>query len=288
MKRKFFGPTVFFAVFTAIACFVALTAATYAWFTSNQTVSTSRVEGRTNSTDVRLLISTHDGANFSGAEGADIGQVNELSGGRLMPVSTADLETFVYSPATNNENMAVSFLKVENENYYYHGRVYIMAQGQNMPENSRIALYLDQSADAGGVLAQNANGLLQNAARLGLVFGNSTGNGVIFYLSEENNGSESQVRNTRIDGKVLGDGNVLTFRNNGVAAVSDPAVSLKSYSLSGDTARFPNQPLFVMELNQIYPVDVYFYLEGCDPDCSDSISFDGVDIHLAFFGVLQQ
>lgn len=43
-----------------------------------------------------------------------------------------------------------------------------------------------------------------------------------------------------------------------------------------------------MDLNQIYPVDIYFYLEGCDPDCSDDLSFDIADLHLAFYGVLQQ
>lgn len=37
-----------------------------------------------------------------------------------------------------------------------------------------------------------------------------------------------------------------------------------------------------MDLNQIYPVDIYFYLEGCDPDCSDDLSFDIADLHLAF------
>jgi hypothetical protein len=41
-----------------------------------------------------------------------------------------------------------------------------------------------------------------------------------------------------------------------------------------------------LELNQIYAVDIYFYLEGCDPDCSDSVSLDGADLHLAFYGVL--
>ena len=43
-----------------------------------------------------------------------------------------------------------------------------------------------------------------------------------------------------------------------------------------------------MKLNQIYTLDVYFYLEGCDPDCSDGISQNMADIHLAFFGVLNQ
>ncbi|MFQ9547592.1 MAG: hypothetical protein ACLRZ6_06905 [Lachnospiraceae bacterium] len=40
-----------------------------------------------------------------------------------------------------------------------------------------------------------------------------------------------------------------------------------------------------MNLNQIYPVDVYFYLEGCDPDCSDAITHNEADLYLAFYGI---
>ena len=43
-----------------------------------------------------------------------------------------------------------------------------------------------------------------------------------------------------------------------------------------------------MELGKIYTVDVYFYLEGCDPDCSDSVSFDQSELYLGFYGVLSQ
>ena len=48
----------------------------------------------------------------------------------------------------------------------------------------------------------------------------------------------------------------------------------------------PEQPLLTMDLNRIYPVDIYFYLEGCDPDCTDSVSFNTADLQLSFYGVL--
>ena len=35
-------------------------------------------------------------------------------------------------------------------------------------------------------------------------------------------------------------------------------------------------------------LDIYFYLEGCDPDCSDSVSFDNANLHLAFYGAVSQ
>ena len=43
--------------------------------------------------------------------------------------------------------------------------------------------------------------------------------------------------------------------------------------------------LLEMAPGRSYPVDIYFYLEGCDPDCSDDISYQGVELHLAFYGV---
>ena len=41
-----------------------------------------------------------------------------------------------------------------------------------------------------------------------------------------------------------------------------------------------------MQLNKIYTVDIYFYLEGCDPDCSNSIQYSTVDLQLGFMACL--
>ena len=48
-------------------------------------------------------------------------------------------------------------------------------------------------------------------------------------------------------------------------------------------------PLAKLELNRIYRVDIYFYLEGCDPDClTDRVAMDEALLKLAFFGLLAQ
>ena len=41
-----------------------------------------------------------------------------------------------------------------------------------------------------------------------------------------------------------------------------------------------------MQIGKIYSLDIYFYLEGCDPDCTDSVSFNTADLQLSFYGVL--
>lgn len=96
MKQAFRN---WFLCVTAIAALLSLTAATYAWFTSNQEVSTTRASARTAEESLELQISS-DGSTFSNVSSVAIAQVNQTSLTNLLPVSTADLSTFVYAPST--------------------------------------------------------------------------------------------------------------------------------------------------------------------------------------------
>ncbi|MBR3641237.1 MAG: hypothetical protein IKN53_04325 [Oscillibacter sp.] len=294
-ERRKLSLTALLAFFSILVSLSVLSVATFAWFTNNRRVSTSRVEARTASADVSLLISQEGGSSFRAEDSCPIVQVNETDLGMLMPVSTDDLQTFLYNPGTV-EDYAINFLEVEDEAFYFHGRVYLKAEASGESTGTHMALYLDQSEESGGSLVEidTENGddddvseLVLNAARLGLSFGTG-GDHAIFYLSDEHNAKDDIAYNTEVNGKILGDDMVLTLSGSNVIAVDDPAVSLDTYSMfDEDGSDLPDEPLFLMELNEIYPVDIYFYLEGCDPDCSDSISLGAVKLHLAFFGVLQ-
>ena len=48
------------------------------------------------------------------------------------------------------------------------------------------------------------------------------------------------------------------------------------------------KPLLKMDLNRVYAVDVFLYLEGCDPDCTDVIGSMDLDFHLSFYGILEE
>ena len=148
-------------------------------------------------------------------------------------------------------------------------------------------LYLDQSD---GLLGKSADGYLLNASRLGLIFGEDTSSPVILKLSESENPGNAQIYNTEVNGKTLGRNEVLGYNGSNVYVAADPAVPVSDYTVrfSGDQISLPARPLVSMELGKIYAVDVYFYLEGCDPDCSDSVQLNEADIHLAFYGVLDQ
>lgn len=265
---------------------LSLTAVTAAWFTNNAKVNTSRAVSRTAVQSVELQVSSKGGDDFSGGREADIVQVNSAEMTRLMPVSTADLATFVQPPATV-DGYAVSFQRVEDERDYYHGRVYLRATADAAESGRKLAVYLDEGAGSGGALAVGgaAGSQLLHAARLGLVFDGKQESAVIFRLSEDKNAEVDRTLNTKLDGAVLEEGSVLTWTGTAAKAVADPAMLTKDRAVGAD-GTVPEKPLLEMELGRVYQVDVYFYLEGCDPDCTESIAFDDGYLHLAFYGVL--
>lgn len=285
MKRVYRVYELWAAAVSLVILVLVLSASTYAWFTINRLVATDKVTARTGTDTLTLQISSVGGSDFRGSEEAELVQVNETSLTELMPVSTADLKTFVYNPVTIGD-MASVFPVVEDEKYYYHGRIYLRAAAEGIEGDAKMALYLDEDETAGGALAQAEKGELLQAARLGLLFDGSQP--VIFDLGDE--AVTEQTGNTLLNGSLLENGQVLDASGGRAEAVTDPAIPVSERRIRTDdlSLELPVQPLIYMELNRIYAVDVYFYLEGCDPDCTDSISFEEVDLHLAFYGILAE
>lgn len=271
---------------TTLFTVLAFTFATLAWFTANRAVQTNTATARTGDETLGLQISSSGGSSFKSVETAQITQINQTNSEILLPVSTADLNSFVYAPFTK-DGKASAFKKVDDEANYYHGRVYLRAEGEGWPEGSRMNLYLDQSD---GLLGEAADGYLLNASRLGLIFNGDTSNPIILRLSESENPENAQIYNTEVNGKILGKNQVLGYNDSGVFAIEDPSVSISEYTIdfSENQMMLPSRALMSMELGKIYPVDIYFYLEGCDPDCSESIQLNEAELHLAFYGVLDQ
>lgn len=271
---------------TTLFAVLAFTFATLAWFTANRAVQTNTATARTGDETLELQISSSGGSSFKSVETAQITQINQTNSEILLPVSTADLNSFVYAPFTK-DGKASAFKKVDDEANYYHGRVYLRAEGEGWPEGSRMNLYLDQSD---GLLGKAADGYLLNASRLGLIFNGDTSNPIILRLSESENPENAQIYNTEVNGKILGKNQVLGYNDSGVFAIEDPSVSISEYTIdfSENQMKLPSRDLMSMELGKIYPVDIYFYLEGCDSDCSESIQLNEAELHLAFYGVLDQ
>ena len=283
MKHRF---KIWFQIVTMIFAVLSLAFATYAWFTTNREVSTSTATARTGEETLELQLSTSGGGSFRDADSVSIQQVNQTSAEYLLPVSTSNLVNFVYSPNTE-AGIAKAFQPVENESYYYHGRVYIRATGTGWPDGTTMKLYLDQSDN---ILGQQVSGELLNAARLGLVFDGDYSSAVILKLSDSSNSSDQQVYNTEVNGQRLGDNQVLSYVNQSVQAVTDPSVAAGQYTVTfdNDSMQAPERTLLTMNLNQIYSVDIYFYIEGCDPDCYGNLAGQSLDkMALSFAGYIQ-
>ena len=278
MKHAF---RTWFLSVTMLAAVLSLAAATYAWFTSNRAVGTSTATARTGEETLTLQLSSSGGSAFRDMQTAAITQVNRTSAEKLLPVSTADLVSFVRAPSTVADQ-AVHFEKVENEAYYYHGRIYLRAFGEGFSGSQVMNLYLDQSER---LLEKNVDGRLLNAARLGLVFDGDTANPIILRLSEASNPSDMRSNNTVVNGTKLNGSQVLRYRNGSVSAVRDPSVPVADYAMDASPG-LPSHTLLSMQIGKIYSLDIYFYLEGCDPDCTDSVSFHTADLQLSFYGVL--
>lgn len=283
MKHRF---KIWFQIVTMIFAALSLAFATYAWFTTNREVSTNTATARTGDETLELQLSSSGGSSFQDTDLAPILQVNQTSAEYLLPVSTSNLINFVYSPYTA-EGTAKVFRPVENEAYYYHGRVYIRATGTGWPDGTIMKLYLDQSDN---ILGQKVSGDILNATRLGLVFDGDYSSAVILKLSDNSNSGDQQAYNTEINGQKLGDNQVLSYVNQNVQAVTDPSVSAQQYTVTfdNDSIQTPERTLLTMNLNQIYTIDIYFYIEGCDPDCSSQIQYSTSDLQLGFYGIPEQ
>ena len=158
--------------------------------------------------------------------------------------------------------------------------------GGDAASSARIAVYLDQS-DQFGPLAEKTqeDSLLLNAARLGIAVHGDPDTARIFYLSEERNGEDQQVLNTVVGGELQPEDIVLRSDAGGeVTPVPDPAIPLSACMISDESGS--GEPLFYLEPGVDYQIDVFFYLEGCDPDCSDSIEYNAAEFGLAFYATL--
>ena len=281
---KYYGKIVYYGLVILVMT-LAFSAATFAWFTSNSLVSSDVVTSRSGTDTVDLLVSLTDGASFDGSKEVSIAKANANSTDLLMPVSTADLKNFVSNDASE-QSMAVHFAKADPKTYY-HFKIYLQAKAQNHGPGEQLLLYLD-NADESGPLFQNATGNALNAMRLGFLFEGEQPR--ILRVSEEKNPIGQRSLNTKLNGVALTEKQVIDGAGKTLRAVKDPSAPMLTYMVDADGAVTSNdrQPLLKMDLNRIYTVDVFVYLEGCDPDCTDVIGLKELDFHLAFYGILEE
>ncbi len=268
------------SVFTIAVVALVLTSATYAWFTSNGEVYTSRVEAKTNDTDARLYISPTGGADFRKTSEGEITQINSADVESLQPVSTDDLDNFVYNlPPQNGRNDR--FLLDKEAKRYYHGHVYIEAEVTGSVNYRAMTLFLD---DVEALVSSGEGSLFANAGRIGLRL--EGGTPMILRMSENENAAADREWNTYVNDVLLEDGKVLHYNasTEAVEAADDPSVAPETVSVSSSDP----VALGTIELNRIYELEIFFWLEGTDPDCTNAIQKDEAEAMISLFGVLEE
>lgn len=252
---------------TLIALILVAMGATYAWFSLDRVSNTDRVSAKTNQDTVDLYVSSQGGTSFTNTYEADIKQVGNATKDELMPVSTDNLNQFVYAAISTSEKLQLA--KDTKGQYYYHGRVYLKAKATGDHSGQKMTVYLDGSQEAGGDILSASDKKMINASRVGLTVGGKQA--IIINFDNE-----------KADKVVNCNGSTITY-------VKDPSNYVNDYLLKvvdGKATR-PARALMTIELNKEYPVDIYYYMEGFDDDCTEAICEDDVKLHLAFFGVLE-
>ena len=262
--------------------------ATYAWFTSNMKVNTNSVSVHSDTS--KLLLELGDASRGSWSQQGDVSLVSNASGAvTLYPVSTFDLNGFAACAQNNSAGDASVFEQAkDNGSAYYHGwidlRPTITGTGASKVKG-KVSLYLAES-----LVPQGTDAELLCAARVGIKI--SSGNQVlatnIFELDSSDGGHRGEHPTTAPTGLAgYTDGMLLGWQNGQLACGADVKQDPAAFTLdTSETATRPQNALATLTLGQTYRLDIYYYIEGTDPDSASYLYQDPGTLHLALFATL--
>lgn len=271
-----------------VALAATLGAATYAWFTSNMKVNTNSVSVHSDTSKLVLELGDADAGSWS--QQGDASLVSNASDSvTLYPVSTFDLNGFAACAQNNAAGDAAVFEQAKDDgSAYYHGwidlRPSITGTGASKVKG-KVNLYLAES-----LVSQGADAELLRAARVGIKI--SSGSQVlatdIFELDSSDGGHRAEHPATAPAGLTgYTDGMLLGWQNGQLACGANVTQDPAAFTLdTSETATRPQNSLATLALGQTYRLDIYYYIEGTDPDSADYLHQDPGTLHLALFATL--
>ena len=271
-----------------VALAATLGVATYAWFTSNMKVNTNSVSVHSDTS--KLVLELGDASRGSWSQQGDVSLASTASGAvTLYPVSTFDLNGFAACAQNNSAGDASVFEQAkDNGSAYYHGwidlRPTITGTGASKVKG-KVSLYLAES-----LVPQGTDAELLCAARVGIKI--SSGNQVlatnIFELDSSDGGHRGEHPATAPTGLAgYTDGMLLGWQNGQLACGANVTQDPAAFTLdTSETATRPQNALATLALGQTYRLDIYYYIEGTDPDSASYLYQDPGTLHLALFATL--
>ena len=277
-----------YIAFVMVALAATLGAATYAWFTSNMKVNTNSVSVHSDTS--KLVLELGDASRGSWSQQGDVSLASNANGTvTLYPVSTFDLNGFAACAQNNTAGDAAVFEQAKDDgSAFYHGwidlRPTITGTGASKVRG-KVSLYLAES-----LVPQGTDAELLRAARVGVKI--SSGNQVlatnIFELDSSDGGHRGEHPATAPAGLAgYTDGMLLGWQNGQLACGADVKQDPAAFTLdTSETATRPQNALATLALGQAYRLDIYYYIEGTDPDSADYLHQDSGTLHLALFATL--
>lgn len=273
-KRKLWASLIFTA-FTLVVLCAALTVSTYAWFTFDPYTNVTPMEGTISDGDTNLLISESKDGPFDKECELNPAVLTKI----LQPVSTADLERFYASIAQNRKGISTNYKEVTTQldSFLVQGTVYLQSLGTGSD------VYV---SDAMKILGANeeVDDQIIAAGRLGLLFTKDNGDTEKYILYLDALGKAAEAKAIRTISSEKTKAVVSAIDGDGVPTggyTDDPALPIRDYMIDGDNAK----KLCTVDADEIVKVDYWFYLEGCDDDCSDPVqSRDVITLSLGFAG----
>lgn len=274
MKKHIFR-TFGIAAFWVLLAGSIMGSVTYAWFTFRPDANIEPMRGTISEGDTTLLISSNQNSEF--------GKKCLLPQQEVAyePVSTVDLEHFYQVSLQNREGIALQYQNITDpfSKKILHGVVYL----QSLKDHCGV--YFDpQGLDFGKDIQALA------AFRLGLRFTTQTGTESYLFALNSMGDTKEAVRVVTIPepGKVVSGLNT----EKRAIYVQDPAKELAeyfaSYNASDSLWVAAGKPLCQIQANEVATVEYWFYLEGCDEHCSNTVQNKEIPFQLSFVGVTKE
>ncbi len=250
---------------------LALLGSSYAWFSDmiRAQTETLPLSGSASAGEIGLQISGSSSGPFG--EQANLTRLDRCQ--VLRPVSTANLNQFYGAKGQNTEGKVAFYEEVTDEvlEQVLYGEVFLKPLYQDGK------LYLDQST-----FTVTGDSQLLASARLGMRFsGGDTTQTYIFPLEGNTTGVLSQETSTGGAQQV-----VSTVSPQGVATFITPELQqLSSYQVPAEGVQevAENQlALYSLLKENVVRVEVWIYMEGCDPESILEAQDQDIQMNLAF------
>lgn len=253
---------------------LALSAATWAWFSFNDSTNIEPMGSTVTDSSMNLLISNSRNGKYD----TSCRLVYNSGLDELKPVSTADLKSFYRGVLQDANGITRSYANdtANIDKKAIHGKVYLKCDGP-------CDVYLDKGSFRVGGDAQ-----IMSAGRLGIRITTKSGvSAYIYALDSMGNTSQAKSRRTVPYANVV----VGSIRNGGSPNyVKNPATGPERF-YAGGSERKPTagkQRVCVLRKDEIATVEYWLYLEGCDDNCYNPVQNREITLKLGFAGIARE